>query len=210
MKKAIWVVNINNYRPDVTKYTLPNIKAYADRIGAEYKEITNRKYPDWPITYEKLQIHELGAEYDWNILCDADVLISKDMPDITTLIPINYIGAHGSYNIGITVKEPDLFFARDGRQIGVATYFMATSSIMHDIWTPLEMSSEEAVSKMKREFVIDEYCISRNLARFGMRLTGVTNKAEHIYHLSLTTEKPEEDIKRIEEWIQRDKNGDFA
>ena len=203
-------MNIGNYRPDITEYTLPNIKAYANKIGAEYKEITERKYPDWPITYEKMQIHELGKNYDWNILCDADVLISKNMPDVTNVVPYNHVGAHGHYDISITVKDPDLYFARDGRQCGVATYFVVSSSLMHDIWTPLEMTAEEAKSKMKREFVIDEYCVSRNLARFGMKFTGVSPKAEYLFHLSLTTEQPEEDLRKVKEWIQKDKNGDFA
>jgi hypothetical protein len=204
MKKAIWVLNIGNYRPDITKYTLPTIKAYAEKIGAEYHEITERKFPDFPVTYEKMQLWELGKGYDWNVLVDADVLISQALTDITEMVPANYVGAHGSYDISITVKEPDNYFARDGRQKGVATYFVATSWLTHDLWEPLDMTAEEALSKMKREFVVDEFCASRNLAKYGLKLTGVCKEPALIHHLSLTTENGDVEEGAIQSWLDMD------
>jgi len=209
MKKALWVLNIGNYRPDISQYTLPTLKKYAADIGADYREITTRKYPDWPITYEKMQLWELGREYDWNILSDSDVLISKDLPDVTKVLRPDTVGAHGAYDISITVKEPDLYFARDGRQKGVATYFVATSFMTHDLWEPLNMTATEALANMKRAFVVDEFCASRNLARYGLKLGGVSVKPQQIFHLSLTTETPEEAEKKIQDWLERDARGEF-
>jgi indolepyruvate ferredoxin oxidoreductase beta subunit len=77
MTKAVWVLYINNYFPELCKYTLPTIKLYAQKIGADFNLITTRKYLEFPITYEKIQIYELGNNYDWNILIDADKIADE-------------------------------------------------------------------------------------------------------------------------------------
>jgi hypothetical protein len=203
MKKAIWVLNINNYKPEITKYTLPTIKAYAERIGAEYSEITERKFPSYPVTYEKIQIHELGSKFDWNILIDADLLISKNFPDVTNVVNIDTVGIDSQYDIRALVKESDIYFARDGRLLGIAGYFVVTSFLTHDLWEPLE-SVQEGLLKIGREFSIDEYCISRNLAKYGLKVNGICLDRNHLLHLSLTTDNTQEAEKIILGWLEKE------
>lgn len=62
MKKALWVLNVDNYSPDITVITYPLLKAYAKKIRAEFCEITTRKYPAWPVVCEKMQIYDLARE----------------------------------------------------------------------------------------------------------------------------------------------------
>ena len=88
-KKCIYLLDINDFAPQVKKVTMPLIERYADKIGANIHTITERKFPEWPVTYEKLQIHRLAAKHgnDWNIYFDLDTLIHPDTPDLTVLVP---------------------------------------------------------------------------------------------------------------------------
>lgn len=172
MKKILFVVRVNDYFPELCEITIPTIKAYCDRIGAEYFEIKERKFPDFPPTYEKLQIYELGKRYDWCILSDADNMIHPNAMDFTTWLNPSYVGYFSGFDAD-NMFVMDEYFIRDGRNLGIATGFVVTNKLTHDFWTPLEFGWEEARKRTKREFIIDEYCLSRNLARFGLKFTGL-------------------------------------
>ena len=58
-KKTIFTLNVDGYSPEITDITYPLIKRYAKHIDADLHIIKDRKFPDWPVTYEKLQIYEL-------------------------------------------------------------------------------------------------------------------------------------------------------
>lgn len=174
MKKAIWVVNVDDYFPELCELTRPTIKNYARKIGADYNEITERKYPEYPPTYEKLQLHGLAADYHWNILSDMDNLIHRNMFDVTEFLDPRVVGFFSSFDANNMFHvEKDIYFQRDGRNVGIATGFVVSSWMTHDLWTPLEYGVEKAKEMTKRWFIIDEFCISRNLARFGLKFSGL-------------------------------------
>ena len=81
MKKILHVLNINDFFPELFALTYPTIKAYADRTGFVINLITERKFPDYPINYEKMQVYKDGEGADYNMLCDADMLIHPHFPD---------------------------------------------------------------------------------------------------------------------------------
>ena len=60
MKKLIHVLNINDFFPELFTLTFPTIQAYAERHGFQINLITERKFPDYLIYYEKLQVFEYG------------------------------------------------------------------------------------------------------------------------------------------------------
>lgn len=172
-KTCIYVVRVNNYWPELCELTLPNLRYYAKKIGAEFFEITERKYPDFPATYEKLQVYELGQQNEWNILIDADFLLHPLMPDLRLSLNYDVVGIDCGYDASNILDTRSKYFLRDGRNRGIATGIVVTNNVNHDLWEPLEMSWEEARTKTKREHIIDEYCLSRNLARFGLKYTGL-------------------------------------
>lgn len=193
--KTLYTVCVDNYFPELTQYTIPNLERFAQRIGAKFHLITERKFPDFPPTYEKLQIHHLGKNNDWNILVDADAMFSPKMYDPTLYVPPHTVGYHMSFDASL-LFEADEYFFRDGRRIGIASTFMAVPRACHDLWTPLEFSVDIAKTKTKRWFIVDEYCISRNLARFGLKYTGILgDNYSHLYkHFDLTTESPSKEL----------------
>lgn len=185
LKKTIYTLNIDNYAPEICSLTYPLIKGYADKIGAAFKVISERKFPEWPVTYEKLQIFELGQqdENDWNIYIDADAIVNPDFFDITDHMNKDVVCHNGMDMAGIRWKY-DQYFRRDGRHIGSGNWFAAASDWCLDLWHPLELSLDEAlvnivVANHEREFnsshLIDDYTLSRNIAKYGLKFTTVAD-----------------------------------
>jgi hypothetical protein len=187
MKKEVFVVVVDNYMPELCAKTLPTIEAYANKIGAKFTVITKRKFPEWYPTYEKLQVYELGKNNDWNILIDADTFISPELPDVTEIVPATHVGIQYAYAARL-VMTPDEYFIRDGRELGISSNFVVTSKLTHDLWTPLDMTPAEARARITRDSAPDEFCLSRNMARFGLKYAGVTQDQSLINHLSVTTD----------------------
>lgn len=186
LKKTIFTLNINNHAPDVTELTYPLIKKYASKIGADFHVINSRRYPEWPITYEKLQIYELGREMqnDWNIYIDADALILPDFFDMTQFIPKDTV-AHNGKDMANNRWVYDHYFWRDGRNIGICNWLAIASDWCLDLWHPLEdLTQEEALANIyptinelntiiTKEHLIDDYTLSRNIAKYGLKYTTI-------------------------------------
>jgi len=205
-KKAIYVVRVNNYFPELCELTIPRIKAYAHRIGADYIEITEQKYAEWSPLYEKMQIHELGKNYEWNILIDADYIIHPQAPDFTLGLDPSYVGVMYAFPADVMFKH-GMYFKRDGRNLGLSGQFMITSQLTHDLWIPFEFGVEEAKDWMNNRSYInfDELCMSRNLARYGLKFTGLEYNQQIKYffvHLSLAKCNKDEVIARTKTIIE--------
>jgi hypothetical protein len=206
-KKALWTLNINNYAPEITAVTYPYLRAYADKIDAEFRVIDERKWPDAPATYEKLQLFWLGENYDWNIYIDSDALVHPDMFDVTRHIHPDTVMQYGSDLAGTRWKD-DQYFRRDTRQISSCNWFTVASSDCLDLWHPLEgMTIEEALKSCRpllKEVqtcsdghLIDDYVLSRNIARYGLRYRTLldlykylhSEGAQLFFHTHLLTRK---------------------
>jgi hypothetical protein len=181
MKKAIWTLNIDNYAPEIRELTFPAMEFWAKKIGAEFKVITERKFPGWPVVYEKLQLAELGRDFDWNIFLDADAIVSPEMFDPTEHLGKNEILHWGADMAGNRWRYDD-YFRRDGRHIGSGNWFTVASNWCLDLWHPLEdLTLEQAAANIfptvpelrvgiKPEHLIDDYTLSRNIARYGLKV----------------------------------------
>lgn len=221
IRKTIYTLNIGDYAPEIRALTYPLMKAYAKKIGANFAEITERVYPEWPLTYEKLQVGELAlGEWfnhidpkpelmigkpcriadvdgspamqirepgpDWNIFMDADTLVSPEMFDITSHLSKDTVCHNGRDMAGIRWKY-DEYFRRDGRNIGSCNWLAVASDWCLDLWEPLNIPLAEALENInitigesnsgfcKAEHLIDDYTLSRNIARYGLKFTTVTD-----------------------------------
>lgn len=185
MKKTLFVLRTNNYFPQLCQYTLPTIKAWAKKHGWEYREITESKWPEWPATYDKMQVHELGKDSFWNLLVDADCLLHPELSCPTTVVGADHVGTSYAFR-ALNMFEGDRYFIRDGRNIGLAGGFVLTSVMTHELWEPLDMQKDEALSKTKRAHIVDEYCMSRNLAKYGLKHCGVSlDPDKYIVHIGM-------------------------
>ncbi len=223
MKKTIYTLNINNYAPAILALTRPYLEFYAKRIGAEIVDITERKYPDMPIVYEKLQIYDLAQENgsDWNIYVDSDCLIHPETLDFTNFLPKDTVMQVGHDMANIRWKY-DKYFLRDGRNIGTCNWFTIFSDWCIDMYKPLEdMTLEECRNSMfptvverntvvDTDHLIDDFVISRNVARFGLKYTNLKDVLEKValpeaqffhHEYTITTDEKVKNLQLvIEKW----------
>ena len=189
MRKLIHVVNINDFFPELFALTYPTIRSYAERNGYMINMITERKFPDYPINYEKMQVYEDGKDAEVNILCDADMLIHPQFPDVTEFLKRDSIAFNDNYNISWKYHVDRIrYFMRDGRDVGIATNFVVSSDWTHDVWKPLSLSQKDIEDLAKKEntesendpsqrgwgHYADEFALSYNMAKYGLKYTGVT------------------------------------
>lgn len=190
MKKRIYTLNIGQrYSKEVTDMTYPLIKAWAHKIGAEFFEIKEPRFSlkGWPERYEKLQIFYLAQQYpaDWHIYIDCDALVHPDMIDPTGYLPKDTV-AHNGKDIASNRWRLDEYFMRDGRHISSCNWLAIASDWCLDLWHPLDdMTFEEACKNIfpvageiqggtQPGMLIDDYVLSRNIARYGLKFTTVT------------------------------------
>lgn len=188
VKKILWTLNVDNYAPQITALTYPLLRHYAHKIGAEFRVIDKRKFPDWPVTYEKMQIFELARTEaepaDWHIYLDGDTLIHPDTMDFTVHLPEDMVCHHGR-DVASNRWHYTREMRRDGRNIGSCNWFTIASNLCVDLWRPLEdMTLEQALDhifptvmeqnstpKITREHLIDDFTLSQNIAKYGLKFT---------------------------------------
>lgn len=221
LKKTIFTLNIDNYQPEITSLTYPFIQNYADKIGATFTPLTKRAFPDFPMMYEKLQIYEQGKDNDWNIYIDSDCLVHPDLFDITEVLAPDTVMTYGVDFANSRFKY-DSYFRRDGRNLGLGNFLTIASKLCIDLWEPLaDISVTDAIGNIqmtrreeslghKSGYGIDDYVISRNVARYGLKfetfqqLLRRINRPddEFFFHNHLVSETEKLDLikKTIEVW----------
>lgn len=220
MRKALFTLTVDNYQPEITALTFPHMEEYAQKIDAEFILIRDRKFSAWPAVYEKLQIFELGRDFDWSIYFDADTLIHPDFFDVTNHIPKDTVLHWGADMAGNRWRY-DKYFQRDGRHIGSGNWFSVASDWCLDLWHPLhDLSLEEAVQNIfpavfernngiTREHLIDDYVLSRNIAKYGLKFKSLRelqkemNREPEVYFFHNYLLQPEQKIAQMKETLKR-------
>lgn len=222
MKKMIFTLNVDGYSPEITAITYPLLKHFAKKIGASFNVISERKFPNWPVVYEKLQISEItkGMDDFWAIYIDSDALIHPETPDWTEFIPLDHMAHNGSDFAPIRWTY-DKYFQRDGRNIGSCNWFTIASYLCAgDLWRPLDdltleqaldnihPTVEEMATIITREHLIDDYTLSRNIARFGLKHINLREIQEKLgmkeanFHWHIYTVGKDEKIARMKDTLR--------
>lgn len=185
MKKILWTLNLDNaYSPPICSLTYPLFRRYADKIGAEFRVISERVYEScYPITIEKLQVGSYhGHPNRWNIYVDSDTLIHPDFFDVTDHIDKSTVLFQSTDMAGNRFRYDD-YFRRDGRNIGACNWFIVASDWCDDLWhfpemdldgilwSILPIQEELSSGHCSPSHLIDDYILSRNIARYGLKVT---------------------------------------
>jgi hypothetical protein len=221
MRKTLYTLNVGGYAPELTALTYPLLEHYARKIGAEFYVIESRKWPTFPVVYEKLQIHDLAAQRgdEWSIYIDSDALVHPETIDFSCFIPKDTV-AHNGVDMAAIRWRYDYPFWRDGRNVGSCNWNSWASEWCRDLWTPLDIPLDEALSNIfptvnelntviTTDHLIDDYTLSRNIARFGLKVTSLMEiekklgftDAEFFWHQY--TVSIEEKVKQMSEVLER-------
>jgi hypothetical protein len=219
IKKTIFTLAVDNWQPEITEMTFPLMMRWAEKIGADFYVIKERKSPDWPITYEKFQIYKLAQEMqnDWNIYIDADALIHPETPDFTLYLNKDTV-AHVGKDAAPVRWKYDRFFLRDGRDIGSCNWFTIASDWCIEAWAPTDdltpqevmdrcfpTMTEEVSGVITPYHLIDDYLLGRNIAKYGLKFMSLNTLIDEKYPGSgffhhQYTDPPEKkilDLKRV-------------
>lgn len=188
MKITLYTLNVDNYAPEITKHTFPLLAGYANKIGARFYQITERKFPEFGFEREKFQIFDLMVQHDddYAIFLDADTLLHPEMFDLTCFVPPDTVCNFGHDNISTRFRVDDVH-RRDGRNIGCGTFFVVVPRACRNYWLwpdPSELSYEEIVSRIfptlaerkvgiQPKHLADDFVTSRNVAKFGFKFMTV-------------------------------------
>lgn len=94
MKTAVTSICFGAGNRQMRNLTFPAMLDYADRIGADFVNITagyGQRFLG-NIYYEKLQIIDLLDQYDRVIYIDTDIIIAPDCPNLASIVPVDHIG----------------------------------------------------------------------------------------------------------------------
>lgn len=85
MKNLILTICVGETYEDMGKLTLPNIQAYAKKVGADFECITtsNTSSPHW----QKFKIYDRLETYDRVLYFDSDIIIRPDCPNLFEIVP---------------------------------------------------------------------------------------------------------------------------
>jgi len=183
-KKCVHIVNKPSVSEELGAITIPLIKAYAERIGADVNIIgETRAFPEYPFTYERMQIFASGRAYQWNICVDTDMLLGPTLVDTTWVVPRETVGIIMNYSASLSFSVDHRFFSRDTRDLAPVEAFMVSSDWTHDVWEPLKGSSQANIATVLHEHQIAEYALAFNMAKYGLKFAGALPPGSQIYRV---------------------------
>jgi len=91
-KTAVVTLTMGDGFKSMAEITHPTLKAYADKIGAEFIVIDQPKYHKTYPQYEKFQLYDLLAKYARIIYLDTDTIVRPDCPDLFKEVPEHCLG----------------------------------------------------------------------------------------------------------------------
>lgn len=169
---CIHLLNIGNFFPELTELTYPTIESFAKRIKAKINIITKMKISSDNILAEKLQVYEDGKEYDYNIFLDLDLLIHPQCYNPFKNIPPFHVAFKDAHYANEIFKQDEVF-KNDPRNVGVSTCCVFSTRETHQLWKPIsELNLEQITNNIIQDRKnIDEYTLSRNLAKYSIKYT---------------------------------------
>lgn len=77
--------------------TAPRMRAYAKRVGADFRVVTADHAPHWPMA-NKWRIAPFVRAYDRTLYLDVDVIIAPDAPDIFEAVPAEAVAIYDEWS----------------------------------------------------------------------------------------------------------------
>jgi lipopolysaccharide biosynthesis glycosyltransferase len=94
MKKEnlVLTISIGDHYKKISELTLTSIQKYADKIGADFINISEFNPNFITQKWNKFYIHEFLNQYKRIIYLDVDILVREDCPNLFDIVPQNKLG----------------------------------------------------------------------------------------------------------------------
>lgn len=92
MKKLVVTLCIGPEFEAMSQVSHSTLQRYANRIGAEFKVISEQKLSKSTAHWDKFQLFDLFDEFDRILYVDTDCLIRQDCPDLFEMVPFEQMG----------------------------------------------------------------------------------------------------------------------
>lgn len=92
MSNLVLTISVGEHYNKVAKVTLPSIKKYAEKIGADFLNIDGHNPEYITQKWNKFHIHSLLNKYKRIIYFDIDILIREDCPNLFDIVSENKLG----------------------------------------------------------------------------------------------------------------------
>lgn len=112
-KNLVLTISVGDYYNKISQYTLPSIEEYADKINADFINLTDTNSDFITQKWNKFEIYKLLNTYNRIIYFDIDILIRKDTPNLFELVPETKLGMfnEGRYSLrGEFVKQASEYY----------------------------------------------------------------------------------------------------
>ena len=151
-----------NYNKDITNITLPAMETYAKNIGADFVILSDRKFPDLPITYEKFQLYDLEADHI--TFLDADAIINPKAPDFSKHYSDDIVIAEWLDGSDFTPESPP-----GKNKFRIHSAFLSFSAANKFLVEPHENPLQYTPFILNKDpsWHIDEYIMSLNVLKHG-------------------------------------------
>jgi hypothetical protein len=188
MKNLVVTLDIK-YPKEITDLTFPYMQEYAKNIDADFKIITERKYPDLPIPMEKFQLYELCEYYDWTIFLDADDLINPKSVNLTkiiekhTVIVSEYLNykVNPQYNIDVKIHCPFHFLCFHKMLKNVVKPHKSPKKFLKYI----NLKKELIENNKDISWHLDELILSKNIVKHKIPTISLKDDIIKLYNLNI-------------------------
>lgn len=184
MKTAVITVCIGKKYEDLSRLTHPTLKAYADRIGADFIVIDKRMFPDTvPIGYEKLQFQNYLDTYDRMIQMDTDLIVRSDTPSLFNVVPY---GEFAAFNEGEWIPLRLREF-----QEGIKAFGLSAPNFDKQYYNTGVMVFDRThrhLFDQPHEFISHYYeqtWLNIQLARYGFKIKGLGCQFNRMTHMDM-------------------------
>lgn len=137
-ERCVCTIVVGDNAEELAQYTLPRIKAYADRCDAKLVVLRGDEYPAWPMA-NKFRIKPVAEKFERTLYCDIDVWLRDKIPNVFELFPPGKIYAHRDQNY-LNHGHLDEDAVILGRPESVTecwnSGFKLLDRVHADIWTP--------------------------------------------------------------------------
>lgn len=197
MKKVLVTLRIGDYLPQVWQFCRPYMEIWAKKIGAEFivldKRLLTVEGDGKPLNYEKFQLRNIAPRYDWTFFLDCDAWIHPDAPDWSEMVVDKSIVMMNGVDNRLNRFKASHYSRRSGSRVGACTWNVICSDWTADLWTPPDdyaaacenitlQWNELKTGKCPRNHLIDDYQLSENIARFGLKVKTLNDICKEMNH----------------------------